>query len=527
MVEACLPVPSRDTNGWTAIKGEQDVTITRVVKAASVARETESGLAAIAEHLLAAFPAERVYCAVLESDQRLCFRAVAPSEERLPRPVAVLAYPALQVAMDAEDPTTIREPLAGPLGCAACVVVPLRHHGVVVGAVVVPDPPARVDSAVERLAALLRLASAHVAALVEIEGLRHDRLVADTWRGVFEAVIEASTDAVRIVDFDGRVLAWNAASERLYGWTADEVVGTVLPVVPPKSRQKVIEDIRRSAHADHVIELDAVAVRKDGSLVNTHLMIVPVPDGAGNDVASVNLVREVGTDTRFERMRDEFASRVSSMLKDPLTAVVGMAQLLGRAEIADDRQRRTQLARGIDLRARQMAALVDDFMLVTAMRDGTLELDAQSLDLVGVAAEAIRVCEDDATGHTFVLEVDSRLPRVRADHQRIRQALAHLLENAVARMPDGGTVWVSVASAEDEAVIRIVDTGPSASAEELNGAFYRFHNAEDTSHDGPPGLGLLVVRAIAEAHGGTARVEDGPSGGVAFSIRLPWPKVVA
>jgi PAS domain S-box-containing protein len=499
---------------------------TRVVRSSRAESVSEPGLMAVAEHLLDALSAERVHCAVLDSDGRLRFRAVAPLGERLPKPVAVLDYPALQVAMEAEDPTTIAEPLAGPLGCTACVVVPLRHEGIAVGAILVSDPPVPAEITSGLLRTPVALASAHCAALLDIERLRRRETVADAWRGVFEMVIELSSDAVRIIDFDGRVLAWNTASERLYGWTAQEVIGTVLPVVPTRSRAKALGDIRMRAQADDVIRKEAVAVRKDGSLVNTQLTIIPVPDGAGNDIASVNIVNELGVDTRFERMREEFVSRVSSMLKDPLTAIVGMAQLLTRAEIADDRQRRTQLARGIDQRARQVAALVDDFELVAAMREGGFKLDLQPLDLVSVTADAIRACEDDATGHTFVLEVDSRLPALRADHHRLRQALAHLLGNAVVRAPEGGTVWVSVASAGHEAVIRVVDKGQAASAEDMARAFERFHSAEHTPGGVPAGLGLLVVRSIAEAHGGAARVESDPAGGASFSIHLPWPKVV-
>lgn len=339
---------------------------------------------------------------------------------------------------------------------------------------------------------------------------------------ILRALVETTSDPVLVIDLDGVVRSWNPACEQLFGWSAAEAIGTELPFVPPARRPNALKNIRRDAATGRALQREVSGRRKDGSVLSTRSTVVPLTDGDGLPWGILQLVRTVDADSRVERLQEEFVALVSQQLKNPLTAILGFAQLLGRPEILEDPMKRRVTLRALEARGRQMASLIDDLLLAARIQDGDLQIEREPVDLAGLVTEAVNRCEQLQPGRRFVIDVDTRMAPVLADRGRIEQAVNNLLANAMRHAPEGDTVTVSVLPDGGSAVVAVADRGPGLGAQEIERVFDRFYTSPEGGASGQgAGLGLFLVRTIAEAHGGAAEVESSPGEGSTFVMRLP------
>jgi PAS domain S-box-containing protein len=335
--------------------------------------------------------------------------------------------------------------------------------------------------------------------------------------------MESTSDAVKIVDLDGRLRAWNAGCEALYGYKAREVIGQVLPHMLPEDRSRAVADFRRIASMGIVEEdREMLAVRKDGSRVAVAVTAVPLQDADGLPAGVLTIVRRVDADSRVDQMQGDFLSLVSQELRNPLTAVLGFAQLLGRPEIAEDPTKRARTVRALESRTQEMAAVVDDLLLASRIERGELRLRREPTDLATLVTETVTRFEQFQPRHRFLIDVDTRIPPVDVDPRRIGQALTNLLSNAVKYSPGSEDVRVSAVPDGDQIVVSVADKGEGIPGVDLERVFDRFYKGGASKGEPGAGLGLFLVRMIAEAHGGSVTVVSKPKKGSTFTIRLPF-----
>jgi signal transduction histidine kinase len=235
----------------------------------------------------------------------------------------------------------------------------------------------------------------------------------------------------------------------------------------------------------------------------------------------LTIVRRVDADSRLDRMQGDFLSLVSQELRNPLTAVLGFAQLLARPEIAEDPNKRARTVRALESRTQEMAAVVDDLLLASRIERGELRLRRQPSDLATLVTETVTRFEQFQPKHRFLIDVDTRIPQIDVDARRIEQALTNLLSNAVKYSPGHEDVRISALPDGDEVVLSVADRGEGIPAAELESIFDRFYKAGASKDEAGAGLGLYLVRMIAEAHGGSVSVASKPKKGSTFTIRLP------
>lgn len=220
-----------------------------------------------------------------------------------------------------------------------------------------------------------------------------------------------------------------------------------------------------------------------------------------------------------ERMR-RFVADASHELRTPLASVRAYAELFGRGA----RDRPQDLARamaGIEREAERMGLLVDDLLLLARLDQRRIP-ERQPVDLSTVAGEALEVARTLDPGRPLTLDA-ARAVAVTGDPQALRQVIDNLLANVRAHTPSGTPATVRVVREGEDAVLTVADLGPGIAAEDREHVFERFFRQDHSrSRDGGgSGLGLAIVTAIAEMHGGSARVvpHDGP--GAIFEVRLP------
>ncbi|MCP3798485.1 ATP-binding protein [Allokutzneria sp. A3M-2-11 16] len=219
-----------------------------------------------------------------------------------------------------------------------------------------------------------------------------------------------------------------------------------------------------------------------------------------------------------QRLRS-FVADASHELRTPLTTIRGWAELYLQ-DIDDPALLELAMSRISDESLR-MHALVEELLLLARLDQGR-PLDRELVDLARLAAEAVADSRiiDPARDITLDLStVDSIVP---GDADRLRQVLRNLLGNALQHTPAGLPVHVSVRPVGDKAVaLSVADEGPGLDPALAGRVFERFYRGDRSRGPGGSGLGLSIVKAITEVHGGSARVESVPGAGATFVVTLP------
>ena len=231
------------------------------------------------------------------------------------------------------------------------------------------------------------------------------------------------------------------------------------------------------------------------------------------------MVDQVDANLRAQR---QFAADASHELRSPLTVLGGFVDVLARGELGrTESGRRTLTAmRGeVD----RLSRLATDLLLLSQIEAGGASLAPRPMDLADLVEDVGEAARVMATGQTVVVERDGPLP-VSADRDRVTQAVMNLVDNAVRHAPAGGTIRLTTRRDEGDAVVSVANDGRSIDPEHLPHLFERFYRVRSDDNAEAPGrhagLGLPIVKAIAEASGGgVAVVSDG--GQTAFEIRLP------
>lgn len=461
-----------------------------------------------------------VLCAVLERGERLRFRGSSSFGKRPPSS-PLPDYPAIAEALRVGQPVELSPAEAARFGADRGMAVPFLVATDIPGACVLLGP-GKTDQPPAALRGLSDAIGSTLGLMRERDGLRHRLGELEQTANGFRALMEATSDAVKIVDLDGRLRAWNAGCEALYGYKAREVIGQVLPHMLPDDRSRAIADFRRIASMGIVEEnRETVAVRKDGSRIVVAVTTVPLQDADGLPAGVLTIVRRVDADSRLDQMQGDFLSLVSQELRNPLTAVLGFAQLLARPEIAEDPTKRARTVRALESRTQEMAAVVDDLLLASRIERGELHLRREPTDLATLVTETVTRFEQFQPGHRFLIDVDTRVPPVDVDARRIAQALTSLLSNAVKYSPGAEDVRVSALPDGDQVALSVADRGEGIPVADLERVFDRFYNGGASKGEPGAGLGLFLVRMIAEAHGGSVSVASKPRKGSTFTIRLP------
>jgi two-component system OmpR family sensor kinase len=220
-----------------------------------------------------------------------------------------------------------------------------------------------------------------------------------------------------------------------------------------------------------------------------------------------------------ERRLRRFVADASHELRTPLSAIRAYAELFKRGA----ERRPADLARsmeGITRESKRMSVLVDDLLLLARLDEGR-PLERESVELDEVVSEAVETAQTVEPERPIAL--DTEPASVLGDRDRLRQIVDNLLGNVRSHTPAGAPVSVRVACQNGNALVEVADSGPGLGPEEAGRVFERFYRADPSRAraSGGVGLGLSIVAAVAEAHGGSVAAESEPGRGATFRITLP------
>ena len=388
---------------------------------------------------------------------------------------------------------------------------------------------AKLRSAVLAIAVLLALGLlAGIALLVAaVRGQQRAEAAARREVAVSRAVLDASRDAVCLVDEDGELVLANAAMERLLEEVLPTAGATFYARLAALAERTTDPDDHRAALWK--IERDPRAVSTaEYELADSHRSFerytAPVGEESGPVSGRIFTFRETTAEREAERMKDEFIATVSHELRTPLTSVRGYLELVREGEVGELTPQQKKFLDVADRNAGRLLRLVTDLLFLAQVDAGKLTVERRDVDLAALAADAVEAARPHAEEKGVSLLLDRRsVPLLVGDPTRLAQLLDNLLSNAVKFTPAGGSVDVRVGAGSGRALLEVADTGvgiPAEDQQRLFERFYRSRSAEDAAVPGT-GLGLSIVRAIVHAHGGRISVESKVGAGTTFRVELP------
>lgn len=224
-----------------------------------------------------------------------------------------------------------------------------------------------------------------------------------------------------------------------------------------------------------------------------------------------------------DRRKDEFLATLAHELRNPLAPMRSAIEIIKRSDEGSSRAEATAV---LERQVLQMVRLIDDLLDISRVTKGKLELRLESVDLGAVIRHAVESSRPaiEAGDHNLVLALPLEPVMLRADHARLSQVFANLLNNAAKYSEAGGRIEVSLETSTRDAIVEIRDSGIGIEPDMLPRVFDMFVQKDQTLERarGGLGIGLTLVRSIVELHGGRVEASsDGAGRGSSFTVRLP------
>ena len=353
------------------------------------------------------------------------------------------------------------------------------------------------------------------------------------------SIVETSNDAIISKSLDGIIQTWNAAAERLFGFTAEEAIGRHISLVIPAERLAEEEQIIASLKAGKRIEhYETERVRKNGQLFEVSLTISPIKDDSGNVIGASKIARDITERKRIEndlqklatdlanadRRKNEFLATLAHELRNPLAPMSNMLEVIKRAGTDGEIIKRAHET--LERQLGQMVRLVDDLLDLNRITHDRLELRRSEVELSTVIQQAVEVARPliDAAGHKLIIDLPQEPIYLDADRARLAQVFGNLLNNSSKYTRPHGTITLSAERTDGEVVVTVKDTGAGIPKDKLASIFDMFMQVDGTAErsQGGLGIGLTLVKRLAEMHGGSIEARSAGEGqGSEFIVRLP------
>ncbi len=384
--------------------------------------------------------------------------------------------------------------------------------------------------------------------------------LAETTSHRLSAIVATSDDAIVGKDLNSLITSWNSGAERIFGFTAEEMIGkSIMRLIPQDRREEEREILYRIRRGERIDHFETIRLAKDGRQLNLSVTISPIKDSNGRVVGASKVARDITERKKSEqalkeamqqadsanqerlqlldserdarsqaeranRVKDEFLATLSHELRTPLNAVLGWSNILQRGNIQSEELKQGLVT--IERNARIQAQIIEDLLDMSRIISGKVRLEVQETDLSAVLNESIETLRVTAEAKSVQLRaaMGPFAGPISGDPNRLRQVFWNILHNAIKFTPSGGEVQVRLARVSSEVEVSVSDSGEGIAPDFLPYIFDRFQqgDASTTRRHGGLGLGLAIVKQLVELHGGKVGVKSNGLGqGAVFIVRLP------
>jgi hypothetical protein len=351
---------------------------------------------------------------------------------------------------------------------------------------------------------------------------------------VQQATLDKLSDAVAVFGADARLRLHNEAFERFWAVTGGQLAAGLDFDSVVELGQRRVHDLHfwRELKARITDPDPAARAPMQAEIVTADRRVVahqsrPLPDGATlisfADITDTRALERALADreaalSEAERLKREFVGSVSYELRTPLTTILGYAELLEQEGRELDPRARSHLA-SIRAAAAHLGRSISNVLDMAQFDAGDVAPDMADVDVAALMAAASGRWAGAAREQAIAIEIAPAegLGLMRADPRRLAEVLDHLMENALRHTPPGGTVTLSAERALGEVRLQVADTGRGIPFHVQAHIFDRFSSRDRASS----GLGLALVKALVELHGGWVALESEPGAGATFTCHLP------
>jgi len=340
------------------------------------------------------------------------------------------------------------------------------------------------------------------------------------------AVFDTALDSIITMDHMGKIVEFNPAAERTFGYVRNEVIGQDMAelIIPQPLRERLRRGLAHylatgeGAIIDRRIEI--VAMRQDGSEFPIELAITRVPK-EGLPLFT-GTIRDITERKELEQRKDEFISMASHELKTPVTSLKGFTHLLQRRLAKQGDGQALHFLDRMEAQLNKLTKLISDLLDVTKMQTGKLEFREERFSLDELVRETLENLQGTTETHFFRLE-EVRNAQVFGDKDRLGQVLINLLTNAIKYSPQADAVIVRVSTDEHGAIVSVQDFGIGIAETHQEKIFERFYQVNDATEKTFSGLGigLYISNEIVKRHHGRLWVKSAKGAGATFYVSLP------
>jgi signal transduction histidine kinase len=344
---------------------------------------------------------------------------------------------------------------------------------------------------------------------------------------VLRAVLDSTVDGILLSDADGNVQLANRpviTLTRDFGMSFEgPVVDRLLSVgdrmVDPEKYRRAMERLRDNP-------AEATFDEFEDSLTGRVFQgfTAPVRDDRGGFLGRIWTLREVTQERELDRLKDDFVATVSHELRTPLTSMMGFLEMIREGEAGELTDEQKRFLAIVYRSSERLQRLVGDLLFVARLDANGLQLQFAPVDVEELVHDAAESAGALARSRELHLDLKlASLPMVTGDRERLSQLVGNLISNALKFTPAGGHVTVRTFVDGSHAVIEVEDDGIGIPEAEQDRLFQRFFRSTTATEQAIPGtgLGLVISRAIAEAHGGTIDVRSEEGAGACFRVELP------
>ena len=362
---------------------------------------------------------------------------------------------------------------------------------------------------------------------------------AEAARAQLAAIVASSEDAIVSKNLDGIVTTWNAGAERLFGYTAEEMIGQpIVTIIPAALQDEEITIQQRLRAGERIEHYETVRVTREGRAIAVSLTVSPLRDAAGGIIGASKIARDITQRKQIEadlltardaaesasRAKDEFLAALSHELRTPLTPVLMLAAEMEQSPDLPGtvRQDFAMIRKNVELEAR----IIDDLLDLTRITHGKLALNFETVEVHGLIRHALSILHRDGEAKDIAIDLDLAAPghHVSGDAVRLQQVVWNVLKNAIKFTPQGGRI--AIRSWNENGYLRVstTDTGLGITAEEMPRIFTAFAQGREAaaSRFGGLGLGLSITALLLREHRGRIWAEsEGRDLGATFHLEIP------
>jgi PAS domain S-box-containing protein len=348
------------------------------------------------------------------------------------------------------------------------------------------------------------------------------------------AILDGALDAIVTINESGSIESWSRSAERLFGYTAAEVLRRNVRLLIPEPHSSAHDGyIRRYLQTGEgrIVgqRREVEALHKDGRRIPVDLGISEMRIGSRR--LFIGIIRDLSSREEIEQLKTGFVSTVSHELRTPLTSISGSLGLLAGGIAGALPAKAARLIDIAKLNCERLVRLINDILDLERAESGRLELRLAAQRLRSIVRQAIEANRAYAQtfGASIELAADSDDANVLVDRDRLIQVLTNILSNAAKFSPRGAVVAVAIRAELDSVRVSVSDRGPGIAPEFRSRIFQRFAQADssDSRAKGGTGLGLSIAKTIMERLGGSIGFDSVPGEGTTFHITLPTRQEVS